>query len=361
MLSDSPRFASRLNSFTTRPELFWPAGHGKITTLDLLARVARVIGLTSVDLNYPDHLEGLTVAQLQNALTAHGLSLNGFAMRYYSDPAFALGAFTNPNPAVREKAIALTCRGIDLLAEAGGSLMTIWLGQDGFDYPFQGDYAWLWEREIEGLWRVAAHNPAIQISIEYKPNEPRGFSLLGDIGTTLLAIREVGLPNLGVTLDLCHVLYAGEQPAYSAVLAARHSRLLGLHLNDGYGYRDDGLMVGSVHLVQTLELLYYMQRLGYEGVVYFDTFPQYVDPVVECAANITVVKGMLALLEQVDERSLEDIFDHQNAVAGQQLIHQILSGCTKVMMPSTAVASGQRRDIEESDHMQNTTSTSDAT
>ena len=43
--------------------------------------------------------------------------------------------------------------------------------------------------------------------------------------------------------------------ASAAALAARSSRLLGLHLNDAYGKRDDGLMVGAVHTVQTIELL----------------------------------------------------------------------------------------------------------
>jgi xylose isomerase len=262
---------------------------------------------------------------LKDALNTHALSLNGFATRYYSDPAFKIGAFTNPDPAVRKKAIDMTCKAIDILAELGGMLLTIWPGQDGFSYPFQVDYAQLWEQEIDALRRVASHNPEIQISIEYKPNEPRPFSLLGDIGTTLLAIQDVGLPNLGVTLDICHALYAGEQPAYSAVLAARHSRILGLHLNDSYGYRDDGLMVGSVHLVQILELLYHLMiRSGYDGVIYFDTFPEHEDPIAECATNIAVVKGMIELLENMDEGKLNKIFRHHNAIAAQQFIQQML-------------------------------------
>jgi xylose isomerase len=73
-----------------------------------------------------------------------------------------------------------------------------------------------------------------------------------DCATTLLALNEIGLPNLGVTLDFAHVLYADEQPAYAAALIARHSHLLGLHLNDGYSKRDDGLMVAAVHLIQTI-------------------------------------------------------------------------------------------------------------
>ena len=114
----------------------------------------------------------------------------------------------------------------------------------------QSDYARVWDQEIDGIREVADHNPDIEISLEYKPNEPRSFALLPDVGTTLLATAAVGRPNVGVTLDFAHVLYADEMPAYAAALIHRHSRLLGVHLNDGYGKRDDGLMAGSVHLVR---------------------------------------------------------------------------------------------------------------
>ena len=176
-------------------------------------------------------------------------------MRYYTDPKFKLGAFTNPEAAVRRKALDLTKAGIDAAAESGIDLMTIWLGQDDFDTPFQVDYARLWEWEVEGIREVAEHNPAVNISIEYKPNEPRAFVLLPDMATTLHAILEAGSPNLGVTLDFAHMLYANEQPANAAMLAARHSRVLGVHLKDGYAKRDDGLMVGAVHTIQTIETL----------------------------------------------------------------------------------------------------------
>ena len=145
-------------------------------------------GLSAIDLNYPDHLAGASGPAIITRAADAGLALNGFAMRYYSDPAYNAGAFTHPDQKVRRAAIDLTKCGIDALAAAGGSLMTLWLGQDGFDYPFQCDYAELWALEVEGIREVAAHNPSVDISIEYKPNEPRAFSLLGDVGTTLLAI-----------------------------------------------------------------------------------------------------------------------------------------------------------------------------
>ena len=184
-----------------------------------------------------------------------GLAINGLAMRYYTNPAFKLGAFTNPDKSVRQEAIELTKRGIDAARAMGTDLMTIWLGQDGFDYNFQLDYGQAWDWEVAGIRAVAEHDPGCQISIEYKPDEPRAHCLLRDAATTLLAIAEAGAPNLGVTMDFAHALYAGEQPAFAAHLIHRRSRLLGVHLNDGYAKRDDGLMVGAVHLAATLELL----------------------------------------------------------------------------------------------------------
>ena len=148
--------------------------------------------------------------------------------------------FTHPDASVRQEAIDLTKRGIDAARAMGADLMTIWLGQDGFDYSFQLDYAQAWDWEVAGIRTVAKHDPACRISIEYKPDEPRAHSLLRDAATTLLAIAEAGAPNLGVTIDLAHALYAGEQPAFAAHLIHRRSRPFGVHLNDGYAKRDDG-------------------------------------------------------------------------------------------------------------------------
>ena len=207
--------------------------------------------------------------------------------------------------------------------------MTLWLGQDGFDYAFQADYAQLWNWEIAGIAEVAAHNPAIAISLEYKPNDPRAFSLLPDAATTLLAIKEIGLPNLGVTLDFAHALYADEQPAFIAALVSRHSRLLGVHLNDGYAKRDDGLMVGAVHTVQTVELLRQIYRDGYDGPIYFDTFPDVtgLDPVHECEVNIATVRAMMAAIERIDGHNLlGDAISRQDAVTAQGIVQRALLG-----------------------------------
>lgn len=324
----SQKYATRLNSFASKADEYWPDLQGKPSAMQMAERAATVKGLTDLDLNYPDHADDDIQAQTRR-LGDLGLGVNGLAMRYYTNPNFKLGAFTHPYPLVRQEAIDLTKRGIDAARETGSDLMTIWLGQDGFDYSFQADYDRMWADEVNAIREVADHDPACRISIEYKPNEPRAFSLLPDMATTLLAVKEAGSPNLGVTLDFAHVLYADEVPAFAAAMIARHSKLLGVHLNDGYGKRDDGLMVGSVNTKATLELLWQIRKDKYDGAIYFDTFPDAsgLDPVRECEANIATVKGLLRAVDRLnaDNRLLEAVAT-QDAVSSQQIVNAAMRG-----------------------------------
>jgi xylose isomerase len=319
-------FAARLNAFKMDAARYWP-GKNRVTTIDLIERAATVEGLNAADLNYPDHFTDSTPAELSRRMGDLGLKLNGGAMRYYTDPGFKLGAFTNPDPTVRRAAIDLTKRGIDAVREMGGNLMTLWMGQDGFDYAFQGDYRRMWDDTIAAIREVADHDRSCDIALEYKPNEPRSYALMPDIGTTLLAIREAGNPNLGITIDFAHVLFADEMPAHSAALAARHSRILGVHLNDGYGKRDDGLMIGTVHPVQTIELLIELKKARYDRPIYFDTFPDHggLDPVEECRTNILAATKLMGIADRLAENGeLQRAIAVQDAALSQRIIMQEL-------------------------------------
>jgi L-rhamnose isomerase len=314
-----PRYAARLNAFRRK-------GDG---ILEMIDRAAGVGGLDAADLNYPDHFEGQGAPEIAGRLADAGMAVNGLAMRYYTDPGFRLGAFTHPDARVRRAAIDQTKAGIDTALSMGAKLMTLWMGQDGFDYAFQMDYARAWDDTIAALEEVCAHAPECDIALEYKPNEPRAFALMPDVGTTLLACREVGRANLGVTLDFAHVLYADEMPAHSACLVSRHSRLMGLHLNDGYAKRDDGLMAGSVHPVQTVELLVEVARQGYDGVIYFDTFPDMggLDPVAEARASIAMTERLRALAaELAGDAALASAIARQDAAASMRIVSAALYG-----------------------------------
>jgi hypothetical protein len=50
------KFATRLNSFASGANLYWPDLQGKPSVLQMIARAGTVKGLTHLDLNYPQHI-----------------------------------------------------------------------------------------------------------------------------------------------------------------------------------------------------------------------------------------------------------------------------------------------------------------
>jgi xylose isomerase len=104
-------------------------------------------------------------------------------------------------------------------------------------------------------------------------------------------VDEVDRENFGLTLDVGHMLMAGENPGQSIAMVGRHhvkkkgsmNKLFGIQLNDGYTRlaAEDGLMFGSIHPGMALEIIYQLRKVGFEGHFYFDTFPQRTDPIKE--------------------------------------------------------------------------------
>jgi xylose isomerase len=308
-------FASRLNSFRS--------GVPRRSPLEALHLLSTVPGITATELNYPQHFAGPEDWSMIDAARSLGLAVTALNLRF-DPPQFAAGSFTHPAGETRRAAIKLARQAVDIAAACEIDHVILWLGPDGFDYPFQADYGQLWQWAVEGIRTMADQSPAVRISIEPKPSDPRRHSLIRSISDALLLARDTGVSRVGVTLDFCHVLMSGESPALAASIALRDQRLFGIHLNDGYGPADDGLMVGVVHPMETLELLWVLQRAGWHGTIYFDTFPENVDPVKECAANIDAVKRMTARLATVDQPKLMAAQANQDALGATRISRALL-------------------------------------
>jgi len=312
------QFATRLNSFRSH------AGT-RIKVADAIRAIAAVRGISAVELNYPQHFSAAEGEDILRLAADAGLAITALNLRW-DGPEFTLGAFTHPDRASREAAVETASAAVDLAASKRIDHVILWMGPDGFDYPFQADYRALWEMEIDGFRRVAGRNPNVRVSVEYKPSDPRRVSLIRSMSDSLLAVEDVGLPNFGVTLDLCHVLMAGEQPAAVAAMAIRRGKLFGVHLNDGYGPADDGMMVGSVHPWHILELLLEMRRGGFTGTIYFDTFPDRVDPAAEAAANVAAIRRFERMLDRIPADELDHIRAAQDGVAATRLVQAVAFG-----------------------------------
>ena len=233
--------------------------------LDRVFAEFQSVGLTHVDLNYPEHCTGVTAEDMAAKLAAHELQLNGCALRFRN--AFLNGDLGNADDALAAEALELCYEACDYCRTAGGNTVTIWLGHDGFDYSFQIAYARVFDQLVAAFQKVCDYAPDLKISIEYKPYEERAYAFIDSMGMTGMILNAADRPNLGVTLDYCHMLMKHENPAMAVDLFGHEGKLYGIHLNDGNGRFDDGLMIGTSTPVKTLEFLYYVKKHGYDSAI----------------------------------------------------------------------------------------------
>ena len=281
-LKNFPYFASRLNSMKERLDLW----SGDNNVLGWISRQGKIKGLNLVDFNCPQHLEGLTVKEVKLALENVSLKTGSVCTRFNED--FLCGAFTNPEQKKRKAAIELVLKAGEWANDLGARELVVWSAFDGYDYSLQADYQIMWNQCTEAFRIVCDSFPNLKVSLEPKPTEPRRFFIHNTTGTAMLMVRDVDRENMGLTLDFGHCLMASENPGQSAALVGQEGKLFGVQLNDGFVKPgcEDGLALGTVHPLMTLEFIYWVQRFDYRGHIYFDTFPKNEDPVREAEYNI---------------------------------------------------------------------------
>ena len=299
-----------------------------MSTVEAIERAARVEGLTCLDINYPFAGEAVTVEQVRETLRRTGLRAQAITPHLYMRE-FRMGSFTNPDPAVRRKAIDLGKEAVDVARALQAKYVKFWPGQDGYDYPFQADYAQIWEYQVSGVRAVAEAAPDMQFAIEYKLKETRVHMLFGTAARTLLAIEDMGVDNVGLVLDLGHSLFAKETPADVLHLAARRNKLVSVELNDNWREWDDDMTVGSVHLVETLEFLHALRQIDWQGPLLLDQFPFREDPAAAARASLRTIRALDRLLDRLDLSALASAQERQDALAAQRVVLDLLLGAAE--------------------------------
>lgn len=230
-----------------------------------------------------EHLSGVEVSQdeikdvadkdVKTMFDNYGLTISAIGIDLTSNPAWKFGSITSKHAALRADAVDLIKGTMDFSEAVGTDMINIWLGQDGFDYPFQVDYQKQWEYALETLRICADYNPKIKLALEPKLREPRNRSFIDSGTTAILLALDTKRDNIGVTLDVGHVLQEGKNMAQTIAYAHAHYKLFNLHINDNYGAWDDDMIVGSVHHVEYIEMFYTIKKIGYDQWCAVDIFP----------------------------------------------------------------------------------------
>ncbi|MGA2545927.1 MAG: sugar phosphate isomerase/epimerase family protein [Rectinemataceae bacterium] len=268
------------------------------TKAEMIRQAAAIPGVRGVELVGTWDVTRENVEEVGELLAKHALACVSIIPDHFSQQRWGKGAFTSKDPAIRAQAYEETCAAAEMARTLKCPLINLWPGQDGYDYVFQSNYLEDRRRTIEAVAAAARTYPDIKFSLEYKPKEPRTHSTWAHAADTLLVAKETGQPNVGVTIDTGHSLVGGENVAESAVILSDYGRrLFHMHFNDNYRSWDDDMIVGSVHFIEFLELLFWLREVGYEGWFSMDQYPYREDGQGALRNSVEFLQGLEAMLE----------------------------------------------------------------
>ncbi len=219
------------------------------------------------------------VREAKKRMAGHKIKCTNCGSNCFSHPVFKDGALTNNNPNIRAFAVQRYIRAIDMGYELGCRLCNLWWGRDGLEVEGSKDAreAMKWLRECCNLITeyVLTNYPDYALSIEPKPNEPRGDIFLPTAGHALAFIATLDHPEKwGVVPELAHVRMAGLNSVHEVAQALESGKLSGIHLNSQKPLRyDQDIRFGAEDLKESFFIVYMLETSDYRGTKSFDCHP----------------------------------------------------------------------------------------
>lgn len=282
------------------------------TMEEMVAMAAKVKGCKGLEVVYPQNFTD--PVKVKRLLDDFGLGVSTVNLNTKGEEIFRFGSFTNPDSKARRMATKMLKEAMDAAHILGCNMVTTAQLTDGVDYPFELDYLRAWNDMLECIKEAAVYRPDVKISLEYKLSEPRVHCLLGNAGKMATFCEAVNMPNVGVTLDTGHALQCGEVMADSLSFLSAMNRLFYVHINDNFRNWDWDMMPGTVNLWEFVEFAFYLKRVGYNGWITADVFPQRYDPIKIMEQTFQWMDFIFELADRLDEKTLLEMQQNENGI-----------------------------------------------
>ena len=267
------------------------------TLEERLIDAAAIPGYTGVEVVHP--YEANDAEELKRLLTKHELRLAAINVNIKGEPDFMNGSITSPSAEIRSKAVGFIKEAKEFAVAVSAPRVTCCPLADGYEFPFQVDYHTAWRRLCDGFGEAARYVPEMPLFIEYKPKETRGQCYVNRAADTICMLRDIGEPGLGITMDYGHSLYAGENPARALSMLHDSGFAYYIHINDNDKTWDWDYFCGSYTLIEYIEFLFYLKRLGYDDFLTSDTQPTRLDQKRTFELNARITGKIWSLLDRI--------------------------------------------------------------
>lgn len=189
-----------------------------------------------------------------------GVRVGTINANVFQDDDYRLGSVTNPDPAVRRKALDHLLECVDIMEATGSRDLKLWFS-DGTNYPGQDDLRARQGRLEEALAAVYERlGEGRRMLLEYKLFEPAFYATdVPDWGTAYAHCLKLG-PKAQVVVDTGHHA-PGTNIEFIVATLLREGKLGGFDFNSRF-YADDDLMVGAADPFQLFRILHEVVQGG---------------------------------------------------------------------------------------------------
>jgi L-rhamnose isomerase/sugar isomerase len=255
-------------------------------------------------------------------LAAHakelGVVLGTINSNTFQDDEYKLGSVCNPDPKIRDRAVAHLLDCIDIMNITGSQDLKLWFA-DGTNYPGQDSISERQDRLAESLARTYKELGAKQrMLLEYKFFEPAFYHTdVPDWGTSLVHCLALG-EKAWVCVDTGHHA-PGTNIEFIVASLLRAKRLGAFDFNSRF-YADDDLIVGAADPFQLFRI---MHEVNVGGGFDVGTPVSYV--LDQCHNIEAKIPGQIRSIMNVQEAVAKAVFIDQDALKVAQQNGDVLA------------------------------------
>jgi xylose isomerase len=286
--------------------------------------LSKLEGYDGLELVYPYEVND--AQQVKGLMQKYGVGLAAVNVNVKGEPEFQNGSVSSSDPEVREKAVRFIKEAKDFAVEVGADKVTCCPLADGYEFSFQVDYDEAWDNLVKTFREAGNYRPEMPLFVEYKPSETRAKCYLNDAAKTILLLNEVDAPNMGITLDFGHSAYGEEHPPEALMMIHHSPYKLYVHVNDNNGKWDWDFFCGSKHIIEYMEFIYYLRKIGYEDYLTSDTSPTRLPIADTFEANSRMTEKLWNLFDRVDEKELDRLIHGENYLDTWRFVEEQLFG-----------------------------------
>ncbi len=217
-------------------------------------------------------IDGLTpqqiskqAAKVKKVLDNQGLVPEFVAPRLWFAPQTVDGCYTSNSAKDRRYALDRTLKSIDIAREIGSKATVLWLAREGTYIRESKNARVAYQRLLETINTMLAHDKDIEIWIEPKPNEPTDQAYVPTIGHAIaLSYASIDPKRVKGLIETAHALLAGLDPSDEMAFALAHDKLGSVHLNDQNGLKyDQDKNFGGANLRVAFNQVRVLEEAGY--------------------------------------------------------------------------------------------------